>query len=253
MNRRELLGTSIASLLSLPWVEIQGKTMKEKTTSLYNFLEPHQLFTKEKLQDGVAPEYPLDFSIDYKHTNHIYSLTNNGKKPYLFQGEIDYILIPIYEIGASIDFEKYRDMHWAGPVLQQFLINKVNVDSLNILKYSCKETIDCTKSKLTTEKEIVAKLQSLYPKNIKLVKYIYNNIKYIYAIDNINDNLIMPIRIEPTIYRDHSIRNRIGFWAHMEYGLASLKPLGTMAILNKEPHELNTHEETMLPYKEFLK
>lgn len=98
------------------------------------------LYEKEFLQPGVAAEYPLDFlTPGSEHEFCAYTIPAQGRIPEMHvQG--DYVMVPTYEIGASIDFAtKYaRDARWnilqrAMQVLEGSVVRKNNSDGWRVI------------------------------------------------------------------------------------------------------------------------
>lgn len=98
------------------------------------------IYEDEKLQPGVAAEYPLDLLTPGTEDEYTaYTIPAQGKIPEMHvQG--DYVMVPTYEIGSSIDFAtKYaRDARWnivnrALQVLEGSVVRKYNSDGWRAL------------------------------------------------------------------------------------------------------------------------
>lgn len=98
------------------------------------------IFEEEFLNPGVAPEYPLDFLVPGTEAEHTaYTIPSMGRIPERHvQG--DFVMVPTYEIGNSIDFaKKYaRDARWnvlgrAMEVLEAGHVRKKNTDGWRVL------------------------------------------------------------------------------------------------------------------------
>lgn len=89
---------------------------------------------------GVSVEFPLDFLAPGVQKDFVaYTIPNHGLIPYK-QVEGDYVMVPTYDIGASIDWLlKYsRDARWdvvgrAMSVLESMFVKKINDDGWHTL------------------------------------------------------------------------------------------------------------------------
>jgi hypothetical protein len=98
------------------------------------------VFEEEKLQPGVSAEYPLDFLTPGTEVDHVaYTVPAQGRIPERHV-DGDYIVVPTYEYGSSIDFAtKYaRDARWnivgrALEVLEGGVTRKKNSDAWRVL------------------------------------------------------------------------------------------------------------------------
>jgi hypothetical protein len=98
------------------------------------------IYERIRLDPGVAPEFPLDFVAPGTEKNYIaYTIPNHGRIPER-NVEGDYVMIPTYEIGCSIDWLlKYaRDARWdivgrAMQVLEASFTKKINDDAWHTL------------------------------------------------------------------------------------------------------------------------
>jgi len=101
---------------------------------LYGIFEPIQL------APGATPEFPLDFLAPGTEADFVaYTLPNHGYVPERHV-EGDYVMVPTYDIGASIDYLlKYaRDARWdvvgrAMEVLEAQFVKKMNDDGWHTL------------------------------------------------------------------------------------------------------------------------
>jgi hypothetical protein len=101
---------------------------------LDNIFEPIQL------QQGATPEFPLDFLAPGTEKDFVaYTIPNHGYIPEKHV-EGDYVMVPTYDIGASIDYLlKYaRDARWdvvgrAMEVLEASFVKKMNDDGWHTL------------------------------------------------------------------------------------------------------------------------
>ena len=92
------------------------------------------------LQQGATPEFPLDFVAPGTEKDFVaYTIPNHGYIPQRHV-EGDYVMVPTYDIGASIDFLlKYaRDARWdvvgrAMEVLEAQFVKKMNDDGWHTL------------------------------------------------------------------------------------------------------------------------
>lgn len=98
------------------------------------------IFEAIQLQPGATSEFPLDFLAPGTEKDFVaYTLPNHGRIPErTIEG--DYVMVPTYDIGASIDFLlKYaRDARWdvvgkATQVLQNSFVKKMNDDGWHTL------------------------------------------------------------------------------------------------------------------------
>lgn len=246
INRREMIGVGLAG-----FIPFEGKAMKDKSTELLskiNFLQPHEVFSRHKLEAGVASEYPLDFIFPNSFIQYNSKvIPAQGRKPERSM-YVDYVTVPTYEIGSTLENCSSGNLDLYTNCLKQLLLNKVNLDAHNILYYSIKAKVDC--HHLKNEDKIVQSLEKMINyKNKKYTKFIHNNKKYISIVDNSKDAYVMPIRQKPTLWL-FDYRNSIS--AYMEYGMSCLHPTHVMAITDKLDNELNTNEEMLLPYKDIL-
>ena len=93
-----------------------------------------------QLQPGATSEFPLDFLAPGTEKDFVaYTIPNHGRIPERHV-EGDYVMVPTFDIGASIDFLlKYaRDARWdvvgrAMEVLQQSFVKKMNDDGWHTL------------------------------------------------------------------------------------------------------------------------
>lgn len=101
------------------------------------------IFEQEVFQSGVSIEYPLDFLTPGTEDEYsAYTIPAQGRIPEMHvQG--DYIVVPTYEVGASIDFAtKYaRDARWnilgrAMQVLEGSIVRKRNSDAWRTIIFS---------------------------------------------------------------------------------------------------------------------
>lgn len=98
------------------------------------------IYNPVKLKPGAAPEFPLHFLTPGSEGNFVaYTIPNHGYIPQKTI-ESDYVMIPTYEIGGSIDWLlKYaRDARWdivgdAMEVLQAEFVKKMNDDGWHTL------------------------------------------------------------------------------------------------------------------------
>jgi len=98
------------------------------------------IFETISLAPGSAPEFPLDFLAPGTEKDFVaYSLPNHGRIPER-NVEGDYVMVPTFEIGASIDYTlRYaRDARWdivgrAMQVLQSSFVKKTNDDAWHTL------------------------------------------------------------------------------------------------------------------------
>ena len=94
------------------------------------------IFETINLAPGAAPEFPLDFLAPGTEKDFVaYSIPNHGRIPERYI-EGDYVMIPTFEIGSSIDWTlRYaRDARWdvvsrALQVLQSSFVKKTNDDA----------------------------------------------------------------------------------------------------------------------------
>ena len=92
-------------------------------------------FEAVKLAPGATPEFPLDFLTPGNEKDFVaYTIPNHGYVPERHV-EGDYVMVPTFDIGASIDYLlKYaRDARWdvvgrAMEVLEQSFVKKMNDD-----------------------------------------------------------------------------------------------------------------------------
>ena len=93
------------------------------------------IFEAIKLAPGATPEFPLDFLTPGNEKDFVaYTIPNHGYVPERHV-EGDYVMVPTFDIGASIDYLlKYaRDARWdvvgrAMEVLEQSFVKKMNDD-----------------------------------------------------------------------------------------------------------------------------
>jgi hypothetical protein len=98
------------------------------------------IFEVIQLAPGATSEFPLDFLAPGTEGDFVaYTLPNHGRIPERHV-EGDYVMVPTYDIGASIDFLlKYaRDARWdvvgrATDVLQKSFVKKMNDDGWHTL------------------------------------------------------------------------------------------------------------------------
>lgn len=98
------------------------------------------IFEVIQLASGATSEFPLDFLAPGTEGDFVaYTLPNHGRIPERHV-EGDYVMVPTYDIGASIDFLlKYaRDARWdvvgrATDVLQKSFVKKMNDDGWHTL------------------------------------------------------------------------------------------------------------------------
>tara|TARA_Y100001937_G_scaffold100920_1_gene138324 strand:- start:1185 stop:2201 length:1017 start_codon:yes stop_codon:yes gene_type:complete len=98
------------------------------------------IFETISLAPGSAPEFPLDFLAPGTEKDFVaYSLPNHGRIPER-NVEGDYVMVPTFEIGSSIDYTlRYaRDARWdivgrAMQVLQSSFVKKTNDDAWHTL------------------------------------------------------------------------------------------------------------------------
>jgi hypothetical protein len=98
------------------------------------------IYERIRLEPGTSPEFPLDFVAPGTEKNYIaYTIPNHGRIPER-NVEGDYVTIPTYEIGCSIDWLlKYaRDARWdivgrAMQVLEASFTKKINDDAWHTL------------------------------------------------------------------------------------------------------------------------
>ncbi len=127
MNREESLAATaeIAKALELP---LRKGVLDGDITS--------GIFEPVRLQTGASAEWPLDFLAPGTEKNFVaYTIPNHGRIPERHV-EGDYVMIPMYEIGGSIDMLlKYaRDARWdvvnrAMTVLRSQFVQKINDDA----------------------------------------------------------------------------------------------------------------------------
>ena len=94
------------------------------------------IFERINLAPGVAPEFPLDLLSPGTEKDFVaYTIPNHGRIPER-NVEGDYVMIPTFDIGASIDYLlKYaRDARWdvvtrAMAVLEASFVKKINDDA----------------------------------------------------------------------------------------------------------------------------
>ena len=93
------------------------------------------IFEPIQLQQGATPEFPLDFLAPGTEKDFVaYTIPNHGYIPEKHV-ESDYVMVPVYDIGSSIDYLlKYaRDARWdvvgrAMEVLEASFVKKMNDD-----------------------------------------------------------------------------------------------------------------------------
>src|SRR6056300_627784 len=98
------------------------------------------IFEPIQLAPGATPEFPLDFLAPGTEADFVaYTLPNHGYVPERHV-EGDYVMVPTYDIGASIDYLlKYaRDARWdvvgrAMEVLEAQFVKKMNDDGWHTL------------------------------------------------------------------------------------------------------------------------
>jgi len=98
------------------------------------------IFEQIKLAPGATPEFPLDFVAPGTEKNYVaYTIPNHGRIPER-NVEGDYVMVPTYDIGSSIDWLlKYaRDARWdivgrAMQVLESSFVKKINDDAWHTL------------------------------------------------------------------------------------------------------------------------
>jgi len=94
------------------------------------------IFERIKLDTGTTPEFPLDFLAPGTEKDFVaYTLPYHGRIPER-NIEGDYVMVPMYEVGSSIDWPiKYaRDARWdvvarATQVLESSFVKKTNDDA----------------------------------------------------------------------------------------------------------------------------
>ena len=98
------------------------------------------IFERIVLAPGTAPEFPLDFLAPGTEKDFVaYTIPNHGRIPER-NIEGDYVMVPTYDIGSSIDYLlKYaRDARWdvvgrAMQVLESSFVKKINDDAWHTL------------------------------------------------------------------------------------------------------------------------
>ena len=98
------------------------------------------IYEAVRLAPGASAEFPLDFLAPGTESDFVaYTIPNHGRIPERTV-EGDYVMVPTYDIGASIDFLlKYaRDARWdvvgrATEVLQKSFVKKMNDDGWHTL------------------------------------------------------------------------------------------------------------------------
>jgi hypothetical protein len=98
------------------------------------------IFEPIQLQQGATPEFPLDFLAPGTEKDFVaYTIPNHGYIPEKHV-ESDYVMVPTYDIGSSIDYLlKYaRDARWdvvgrAMEVLEGSFVKKMNDDGWHTL------------------------------------------------------------------------------------------------------------------------
>lgn len=98
------------------------------------------IFEAIRLAPGATPEFPLDFLSPGSERDFVaYTIPNHGRIPERHV-EGDYVMIPTYDVGASIDYLlKYaRDARWdvvgrAMEVLESQFVKKMNDDGWHTL------------------------------------------------------------------------------------------------------------------------
>jgi len=98
------------------------------------------IFERVKLDTGTTPEFPLDFLAPGTEKDFVaYTLPYHGRIPER-NIEGDYVMVPLYEVGSSIDWPlKYaRDARWdvvarATNVLEASFVKKTNDDAWHTL------------------------------------------------------------------------------------------------------------------------
>lgn len=98
------------------------------------------IYERITLEPGTSPEFPLDFVAPGTEKRYVaYTIPNHGRIPER-NVEGDYVTIPTYEVGCSIDWLlKYaRDARWdivgrAMQVLEASFVKKINDDAWHTL------------------------------------------------------------------------------------------------------------------------
>jgi len=98
------------------------------------------IYERVSLAPGTSPEFPLDFLAPGTEKDFVaYTLPNHGRIPER-NIEGDYVMVPTFDIGASIDYLlKYaRDARWdivgrAMQVLEASFVKKINDDAWHTL------------------------------------------------------------------------------------------------------------------------
>jgi hypothetical protein len=98
------------------------------------------IFERIPLAPGAAPEFPLDFVAPGTERRYVaYTIPNHGRIPER-NVEGDYVMVPTFEIGASIDWilRYARDARWdivgrAMAVLEASFVKKTNNDAWHTL------------------------------------------------------------------------------------------------------------------------
>lgn len=98
------------------------------------------IFETIKMAPGASPEFPLDFIAPGTEKDYAaYTIPNHGRIPER-NVEGDYVMVPTYEVGSSIDWLlKYaRDARWdivarAMQVLEASFVKKINDDAWHTL------------------------------------------------------------------------------------------------------------------------
>jgi hypothetical protein len=98
------------------------------------------IFERVKLTTGSTGEFPLDFLAPGTEKDFVaYTIPNHGRIPE-YNVEGDYVMVPTYEVGSSIDWLlKYaRDARWdvvtrATTVLRSSFVKKINDDAWHLI------------------------------------------------------------------------------------------------------------------------
>jgi hypothetical protein len=101
---------------------------------------PWGIFTPTTFEAGQQIEYPLDFLVPGTESEYAaYTLPNYGRIPER-NIEGDYVVVPTYDVGASIDWAlKFsRDARWdvftrAMQVLENMFVRKINSDAWRLI------------------------------------------------------------------------------------------------------------------------
>ena len=130
-NRAESLEATHQLAVALQEPLRQGVMSGDITGNIYETIS---------LEPGATPEFPLDFLAPGTEKDFVaYSIPNHGRIPERYV-EGDYVMIPTFEIGSSIDWTlRYaRDARWdivsrALLVLQSSFVKKTNDDAWHTL------------------------------------------------------------------------------------------------------------------------